>query len=118
VRRYTTQDHISGETTYVTEGIGGVFGEGILRFDAVDTQIAHTLKRELSIRDDDPLSARYVITQSYEMGRAGWRTRIDTSARMHSDLHNFYLSARLSARLDGELVAEREWEVTVPRDLV
>jgi len=118
VRRYTTQDHVTGETTYVTEGIGGVFGEGILRFDAVDTEIAHSLKRELSIRDDEPLSARCLITQSYEMGRAGWRTRIDTTARMHSDLLNFYLSATVSARLNGELVAERKWEETVPRDLV
>ena len=68
---------MSGETTYVTEGIGGVFGEGILRFDAVDIQLAHSLKRELTIRDDDPLSARYVLTQSYEMGREGWRTRVE-----------------------------------------
>jgi putative CocE/NonD family hydrolase len=118
VRRYTTQDHVSGETTYVTEGIGGVFGEGILRFDAVDTEIAHSLKRELTIRDDDPLSARCLITQSYEMGRAGWRTRIDTTAQLRSDLRNFYLSAAVSARLNGELVAERKWEETLPRDLV
>ena len=85
MRRFSAQDHVTGETTYVTEGIGGVFGEGILRFDAVDVQLAHSLKRELTIRDDDPLSARYVLTQSYEMGREGWRTRIDTRTQMHSD---------------------------------
>jgi uncharacterized protein len=118
LRRYTTQDHLSGETTYVTEGVGGVFGEGILRFDAVDVEIAHTLRRELSIRDDDPLSARYLLTQSYDMGRAGWRTRIDTRAGMHSDLGNFYLSATVTARLNGERVAERHWELTIPRDLL
>ena len=73
VRRYTVQDHVTGEMTYVTEGIGGVFGEGILRFDDVNIEVAHCLKRELTIRDDDPLSARYVSTQSYEMGREGWR---------------------------------------------
>jgi hypothetical protein len=72
------QDHVSGETTYITEGVGGVFGEGILRFDAVDVEIAHGMKRELVIRDDDPLSARYVLTQSYEMGREGWRTLVNT----------------------------------------
>jgi hypothetical protein len=118
VRRYTVQDHVSGETTYVTEGIGGVFGEGIRRFDDVDVQIAHCLKRELSIRDDDPLSARYVLTQSYEMGRDGWRTRVDTRAEMHSDRDTFYLSGTLTARLNGEAVAEREWDVAIARDLV
>jgi hypothetical protein len=118
VRRFTTQDHVSGGTSYITEGIGGVFGEGILRFDAVDVEIAHSMKRELAIRDDDPLSARYVLTQSYEMGREGWRTLVNIRAQMHADLANFYLSGTLSARLNGEIAAEREWDVTIARDLV
>jgi len=118
VRRFTAQDHVSGATTYVTEGIGGVFGEGILRFDDVDVQIAHGLKRELTIKDDDPLSARYLLTQSYEMGREGWRTLVDTRAQMSSDRSNFYLSATLTARLNGELVAQRQWDVAIPRDLI
>jgi hypothetical protein len=112
------QDHVSGETTYVTEGVGGVFGEGILRFDAVDVEIAHGMKRELVIRDDDPLSARYVLTQSYEMGREGWRTLVNTRAQMHADRTNFYLSGTLTARLNGEVVAERTWDVAIARDFI
>ena len=118
VRRFTMQDHVSGETTYITEGIGGVFGEGILRFDAVDVEVAHSMKRELAIRDDDPLSARYVLTQSYEMGREGWRTRVNTRAQMHADRAYFYLTGTLTARLNGEIVAEREWDVAIARDLM
>jgi uncharacterized protein len=118
MRRFSVQDHVTGETTYVTEGIGGVFGEGILRFDEVDIELAHSLKRELTIRDDEPLSARYVLTQAYEMGREGWRTRVDTRAQMHSDQTRFYLSATLTARLNGELVAERKWDVAIARDLM
>ncbi len=118
VRRYTVQDHVGGETTYVTEGVGGVFGEGIIRFDEIDTQIAHSLKRELTIRDEDPLSARYVLTQSYEMGREGWRTRVQTRAQMHSDRDNFYVSGTLTAYEDGNVVAERRWDETIPRDLM
>jgi hypothetical protein len=118
VRRFTMQDHVSGETTYVTEGVGGVFGEGILRFDAVDVEIAHGMKRELVIRDDDPLSARYVLTQSYEMGREGWRTLVNTRAQMHADRTNFYLSGTLTARLNGEVVAERTWDVAIARDFI
>lgn len=118
VRRYSVQNPVSGEMTYVTEGIGGVFGEGILRFEAVDVQVAHSLKRELTIRDADPLSARYVLTQSYEMGRDGWRTLVDTRAQMHSDRENFYLTGTLTARLNGEPVAERSWELVIARDLV
>ena len=118
VRRFSTQDHVSGETLYVTEGVGGVFGEGILRFDAVDVEIAHSLKRELTIKDHDPLSARYVLTQSYEMGREGWRTLVITRAQMHSDRSRFYLSGTLTARLNDEAVTERRWDVAIPRDLI
>ena len=118
VRRFTVQNHVTGEMTYVTEGIGGVFGEGIRRLDDVNIEVAHCLKRELTIKDDDPLSARYVLTQSYEMGRDGWRTLVNTEARMHSDMARFYVSGTLSARLNGDIVAERQWDVTIPRDLL
>jgi len=118
VRRFTVQDHVSGETMYVTDAIGGVFGEGVLRLDAIDVETSHALKRELTIRDDDPLSARYVLTQSFAMGREGWRTVIDTRAEMHSDRERFYLSGTVTARHNGETVAMRQWDETFARDLM
>ncbi|WP_343717532.1 CocE/NonD family hydrolase C-terminal non-catalytic domain-containing protein, partial [Inquilinus sp.] len=118
IRRYSKQDHVAGETIYVTEGIGGVFGEGILRFDEIDTTLAHSLKRELTIRDDDPLSARYVLTQSYEMGREGWRIRIETRSVLTADLDRWHLTTELTAKENGEVVTERAWTEDIPRDLV
>jgi uncharacterized protein len=118
VRRYSVQDHVRGETTYVTDAVGGVFGEGVLRFDAIDVEVAHSLKRELTIRDDDPLSARSVVTQSYALGREGWRTVIDTRAELTSDAESFYLTGNVTARLNGEVVAERRWSETFARDLI
>jgi len=109
---------VSGETNYVTEGVGGLFGEGILRFDEIGTELSQSVKRELAIRDDDPLSARYVITQSYEMGREGWRISIRTRTEMRSDRDNFYLSGNLTALENGNAVAERSWSETIRRDLV
>jgi uncharacterized protein len=118
VRRYTVQDHVSGETTYVTDAIGGVFGEGVLRLDAIDVEVSHGLKRELTIHDDDPLSARYVLTQSFAMGREGWRTVIDTRAEMRSDRERFYLAGTVTARLNGATVATRQWDETFTRDMI
>ncbi len=117
-RRYNQQDHVAGETRYVTDGVGGLFGEGSLRFDEIGTELSQSLKRELVIRDDDPLSARYVITQSYEMGRDGWRTAVRTRTEMRSDRENFYLSGSLTASENGKDVAERHWSETIRRDLV
>jgi hypothetical protein len=81
-------------------------------------QLAHNLKRELTLCDEDPLSAQYVLTQSYEMGREGWRTRVNTRAHLRADIRSFYLTGTLTAHLNGELVAERAWDVTIPRDLM
>ena len=118
VQRYTLQDAVNGMSTYVTEAVGGVFGEGVLRFDEIGTEIAQSLKRELTIKDDDPLSAQYVLTQSYALGRAGWRTEVATRTEMHSDRDHFYLCGSLTARCNGEIVAERTWSDTFPRKLV
>lgn len=118
IRRYSKQDHVTGEATYVTEGIGGLFGEGILRFDEIDTMASHSLKRELTIRDDDPLSARYVLTQSYEMGREGWRILIESRSVLTADLDRWHLITELTAKENGEVVTERSWSEDIPRDLV
>ncbi len=118
VRRWTTQDHVTGDTTYVTEGVGGLFGEGVLRFDDIGTQLSHSLRRELTIRDDDPLSARYVLTQRYEMGREGWMIEVESTTRMHSDAADFHISGELEARENGKTVATRKWEQTIPRDFL
>ena len=118
VKRYSVQDHVSGETTYVTEAVGGVFGEGVLRFDEIGTEVSQGIKRTLTIKDDDPLSARYLLTQSFALGREGWRSRVETRAEMSSDRENFFLKGDLSAFLNGELVAERHWHQTFKRDLI
>lgn len=118
VRRWTEQDHETGVNTYITEGVGGLFGEGVLRFDEIDTELSHSLRRELSIRDDDPLSARYVLTQTYEMGRDGWRIRIESRTEMRSDERYFYLIGELSALENGNIVRTRQWDERYERDLI
>ena len=111
-------DLITGAATYVTDGKGGLFGEGAHRFDEIDTTIAHDLKRELTIGAEDPLSARYRLTQSYDMGREGWRVRIETETSMRATKADFILDARLRAYENGALAAEREWMETIVRDLM
>jgi hypothetical protein len=49
---------MTGAMTHVTDGEGGVFGEGVLRFDEIDT-VSTTRCAELTIHPEDPLSAHY-----------------------------------------------------------
>ena len=114
--RYITLDSLTGEATYVTVGEGGLFGEGVQRFDEIDMLVNHGLTRRLTVSADDPLSARSVITQSYEMGRDGWRIRIETEAEMTGTAETFRLTGAVRAFENGILVVERAWDEVFDRD--
>jgi hypothetical protein len=116
--RTAALDLLTGVATYVTHGEGGLFGEGVLRFDEIDTTISHNLRRELTIGAEDPLTARYHLAQSYELGRAGWRILIETRTSMHATATDFVLRASVRAHENGTLAASRDWEQTIPRDLL
>lgn len=118
LRRYSMQDHLTGETTYVTDSQGGVFGEGVYRFDEINTLADHSIKRELTINDSDPLSARNKVTQRYRMGRPGWMTTVDVTTEMTCDRDTFYLTAELKAYEDDTLFFQKTWSDSVRRDLL
>lgn len=118
IERWSRVNHVTGECTYVTEGVGGLFGEGILRFDEIDTTLSHSLKREFTIGPDDPLSARYALAQSYEMRREGWCIRIESQTAMRSDAESFHLEGAMRVFENGAEVWNREWVTPVPRLLV
>ena len=116
LERHVTLDSLTGEATYATVGEGGLFGEGVQRFDEIDTAVDHGLTRRLTVSADDPLSARSVITQSYEMGREGWRIRIETAAEMTGTAERFRLTGSVRTFENGSLVTERAWDESFARD--
>jgi hypothetical protein len=116
LERHVTLDSLTGEATYVTVGEGGLFGEGVERFDEIDMLVDHGLTRRLTVAADDPLSARSVITQSYEMGRDGWRIRIETEAEMTGTASSFRLTGAVRAFENGALLVERAWDEAFARD--
>jgi uncharacterized protein len=116
--RRAALDLLTGVATYVTHGEGGLFGEGAHRFDEIDTTIAHDLERELTIGAEDPLTARYRLTQTYELGRENWRIRIETSVSMRATMTDFHLQGAVRAYENGALATSRDFEETIPRDLV
>jgi hypothetical protein len=111
-------DLLNRSSTYRTVGEGGVFGEGVRRFDETGTSLSHDLTRELTISADEPLCAKYVITQAYEMGREGWMTRSESRLEMTSTLADFHVKGTLDVFENGVKAASREWSETIPRNLV
>jgi hypothetical protein len=105
-------------SSYETIAQGGLFGEGAYVFDAIGARISHDLKRAFSIRSDDPLSARYALEQSYEMGREGWRIRIEARLAMRATATHFCVEAKLDAYENGALAHAREFAEEIARDLL
>ncbi|RJF94757.1 CocE/NonD family hydrolase [Oleomonas cavernae] len=116
LERTASLDLLSGVATYVTVGEGGLFGEGLLRFDEIDTSVNHSLRRSLTIQADDPLSATSVIDQTYEMGRDGWRIEIETTTSLTAQADGFIIEGTLIARENGDVVHRRNWQRRLARD--
>ncbi len=115
LERSVTHDLVTGTVTYVTDGEGGVFGEGILRFDEIDMVVNHGLRRELTIHPDDPLSARYRLKQFHGQKRAGWDIHVETDTELTSTKDELILTGRLDAYENGKRVAGRNWREIVKR---
>lgn len=114
--RRVSLDTLTGIATYETIGEGGLFGEGVERFDDINLSVDHALSRRLTVQTDDPLSARSAITQSFEFGREGWRIRIETETEMTGTAMEFRMTGKLRAFENGVGVAERAWDERFPRD--
>ena len=112
--RRVTFDLLSETATVVTEGEGGLFGEGVMRWDSIGTDLSHDLARTLTV-GTDPLSAETRIVQRYAMGREGWRIRIETETAMSGDAETFTITGDLRAYENDVLVRTRTWRERVPR---
>ena len=114
VARCVGFDLLANTATVVTQGLGGLFGEGVVRWEAIGTDVAHDLTRTMTV-GTDPLSAETRIVQRYVMGREGWRIRIETETAMTGDAEHFTVTGELRAYENGALVRERRWSQRVPR---
>jgi putative CocE/NonD family hydrolase len=109
-------DSTNQTATYITDAKGGIFGEGILRFDDIDITVSHNLKRELTINKDDPLTANFVLTQTYSVGRPDWDIRVESWVKMTSTESDFLLTGSLKVFENGKECAQKAYEETIPRD--
>ena len=112
-RRTVTRDAMSGETVYTT-----LDDDGRTRIDAIDLEVASSRFHEYRIRDDDPLSCRMESRWTKEMGRGDFQIRTATRVVMTATRENFLLHAELDAWDGDRRVCARNFDRTIPRDLV
>jgi putative CocE/NonD family hydrolase len=72
----------------------------------------------LSIREGDPESCLWRVTQSARYQRGDWDCAVESLVELRASASDFHLVEKLTARRDGKVVFEREHPATIPRDLM
>ena len=113
LQRTVTRDVASGTVTLTHVDDGGVF-----RIDAYGLECGARTVRHLSIRDDDPLSARVDVDWTWTLRSGDWDVRTHTTGVVTCTLDSFEIDAGLEA-FEGETrIFERTWKTSIPRDLL
>lgn len=110
VDRSIKYDILSDTYTCITDGVGGVFGEGVYKFDEVDVLVEHNLKRELVLQNEDPLSAKYTITQKMKIGRENCMMDADIILTQTSDKEYFYIKGFMNVKENEQIVFSKNYD--------
>lgn len=116
VERDIRVDQLTGEITHRAFCDGGVFGPiGRILIEEIGLETHHVTERIFRIRPDDPSSAHYLMKQSYELARGGWRVRIDIHNEVTSDDTHFHVTSHVEAREGDVLIHRKDWKESIPR---
>jgi hypothetical protein len=95
-----------------------VIRPGLVRIDRIGLEVGTEGKFAFDITNDDPLGATAEMRRTETIQRDAWQVRIETSMRLSCTRDAFLLKASVRAwEGDGE-VCHREWDKSIPRDLV
>ncbi len=117
--RSIERDLLGNEVVYRVVSEGGDLEAGAMaRIEAIDLELGHTVVRQFSIRDADPLSARAEMNERLMLRRGDWRVRVQASTEMTASNAHFRIRARLQAHLGEDVFYDRDWDEWIPRELV
>jgi uncharacterized protein len=105
-------DHLTGRFTTTTTG-----GRG-WKLPATGLDYRTDSSHEHIIIDGDPLSAAIRYNCTIRIERGEWRTRVETTSSITSDLQNFRVTQTLDAYEGNTRIFARTWTFEAPRDNV
>ena len=112
-RREIGRDAVSGEYFHRR-----IEEPSLVRIDDIGIELGNSSSSECRIMDDDPLSARLELRRCQSVGRGDWRVRSELVTRFSATRKSFHVHATLEAFEGDVLIRRREWDETIPRDLL
>ena len=109
---WTTAEDVLARVRTVAIDHGGVRGAGARELEYYDRYGG-----EIVASIDEPGNARATGGTVYELSWPDVRVRTASRATLRSDSTTWYLELELDVQENGETIATRRWERTLPRDL-
>jgi putative CocE/NonD family hydrolase len=91
---------------------------GVAYLDRIGLELGVESQSTCRVEDDDPLSAVAELSRTETTSRDAWRVRIETRIRLSCTRDAFLLRATLRAQDGIDEVCHREWDRSIPRDLM
>jgi uncharacterized protein len=90
----------------------------IERIERIGLELGREYKSRFHVEEDDPLSAVVELGQALTMSRDERQVRIETQMRLSSTRDAFLLQGSLRAWDGANEVCRRQWDRSIPRDLM
>jgi hypothetical protein len=118
-RRLVEHHLATGETASVVERGGDDDGRMVFRrIEAIGLEIGHRASRRYAIVDGDPLSCRSENRHEIALRRGAWSVRVETELVLSATADMFLMKAKLRASEGEAELFGRDWDETIPRDLM
>jgi uncharacterized protein len=91
---------------------------GVVRLDRIGLELGTEGQSTFHVEDEDPLSATAELSRTETVARGDWQVRIETTIRLSCTQDAFLLRASLRAHEGADEVCHREWDCSIPRDLM
>jgi len=119
IERRFSRNLLTGLRTLTLDYRGGYLGPGRLyQLDEIGVVLGHEKSHRCEINDDDPLSARYIVSQVYDMRRGTKSWRFTSEIVMWATVDRFFTEIDARATENGMEIWSRHWSDDYPRHLV
>ena len=88
------------------------------RIDRIGLELGTQWESQYRVEDNDPLSAVAELRNTQTLSRNEWQIRIETQMWLSCTRDTFQLQGSLRAFEGGDEVCHRNWDRSVPRDLL
>lgn len=90
--------------------------DGVEHLDDIGTEVSYIKTREMSIIEDDPLSAREVVETTHRFRRDDWDARLQTRVGMTCDEEHFFVNTEVAAYSGEARIFHRSFHNRIRRD--